>query len=439
MELPMLQKGFGVSMNQFNRADRLLCVLLILFIIVLFLKVTQRSLFMDGLFFCIEAALVGGIADWFAVTALFKKPLGFPYHTALIPRKREMLIHACVEMVQKEFFSKKKLILKLKKVNLLDSVLRYIERNHGREILAGLLLDFFEQALKKVDVEKVSLQLETEIKINLRKISLQHMSHRLLQWAIKTHKAQQLFDYFLVELNSILTSPDAKNKISLYLENYVQKQSRNIVFALVAFAAQRTEMINYEEAAEILQEQLLTFVEEISEKDNSLRHWGLMQLNQAMAELAANEACLEMVEVWRDGVLANLSLQAEIQRFIMSVILLCQRQPKDEPMHHSLVVQTPLANFIVEQVDKMIDILKQDHAVRQEVEAYLYDLIGRTLLQAQALLGVIVSETMKSLSDEELNELLYTKVEQDLTWIRMNGSILGAVLGLVIFIGMQIF
>ena len=40
------------------------------------------------LYWAVQSALIGSVADWFAVTALFRKPLGFPYHTALIPRNK---------------------------------------------------------------------------------------------------------------------------------------------------------------------------------------------------------------------------------------------------------------------------------------------------------------------------------------------------------------
>ncbi|MBQ3451489.1 MAG: DUF445 family protein, partial [Selenomonadaceae bacterium] len=54
----------------------------------------------EGFLFVTEAALVGGIADWFAVTALFKKPLGFSFHTAILPRRRKDFVKASVVMVQ---------------------------------------------------------------------------------------------------------------------------------------------------------------------------------------------------------------------------------------------------------------------------------------------------------------------------------------------------
>ena len=53
-----------------------------------------------------EAAVVGGLADWFAVTALFRHPLGLPIpHTAIIPKRRDRIIESVVSMVQDEWLS----------------------------------------------------------------------------------------------------------------------------------------------------------------------------------------------------------------------------------------------------------------------------------------------------------------------------------------------
>ena len=73
-----------------NKADKTLVLAAALFIFFLALNIEFKgNMLADFLLFVSEAALVGGIADWFAVTALFKKPLGFPYHTALLPKKRK--------------------------------------------------------------------------------------------------------------------------------------------------------------------------------------------------------------------------------------------------------------------------------------------------------------------------------------------------------------
>lgn len=426
-------------MNRFNKADRLLCILFLLFIVALFLKITYRgNIFTEGLFFCTEAALVGGIADWFAVTALFKKPLGFSYHTELIPRKREMLIQGCVQMVQNEFFSKKKLILKLKKVSLIDTLFIWIEENQGKEVFLGLLIEFIERSLMKIDSEKVAVKLEQEVKVNLKKIPLELLSRQVGHWVIQQHKEEEFFKYLLEELKKLLEGQAAQQKIIDYIEDYVEEQKKNILFALFAFAAQKTDIINYEEAAEVVREQLLNFVEELSEKDNPMRQWFLVKMQESIEELLKDETWQSMIKNWQDGIVENLSLQVEIKKFIDRLILSCKCQTIAQNSGNSLVSQSPITNFIVNEIDRGLAVLKTDVDTNQEVEAYLFDLVGRIILQAQALIGVIVNEVMEELSDEELNEMIYTKVDQDLTWIRMNGSIVGALLGFIIFSFMQV-
>ena len=94
-------------MDRFNRADKTLCVLFVCFLVVLALRTLYpQYIIFELLLFCSEASLVGGIADWFAVTALFKKPLGFPFHTAILPSRRDAFINSCVRMLQTEFLSK---------------------------------------------------------------------------------------------------------------------------------------------------------------------------------------------------------------------------------------------------------------------------------------------------------------------------------------------
>ena len=58
------------------------------------------------LYWAVQSALIGSVADWFAVTALFRKPLGFPYHTALIPRNKERLINGVIKLVETKMLTR---------------------------------------------------------------------------------------------------------------------------------------------------------------------------------------------------------------------------------------------------------------------------------------------------------------------------------------------
>lgn len=87
-------------MNYHKKANITLAVVLIGFLgSALLARNCPGILGFQLLKFVLEAALVGGLADWFAITAIFKKPLGWGFHTALIPRNRAKLIEAVAGMV----------------------------------------------------------------------------------------------------------------------------------------------------------------------------------------------------------------------------------------------------------------------------------------------------------------------------------------------------
>ena len=68
------------------------------------------------LYWAVQSALIGSVADWFAVTALFRKPLGFPYHTALIPRNKDRLINGVIKLVETKMLTKERCKVLLKNV-----------------------------------------------------------------------------------------------------------------------------------------------------------------------------------------------------------------------------------------------------------------------------------------------------------------------------------
>ncbi len=103
-----------------------------------------------------EAALVGGVADWFAVTALFRRPLGFPYHTSLIPRNRNKLVQATANMVQNELLSTESIQHKLGQIRFVDLLINWIEQKGGKVILADLVVSYASDVMAHVDIGKLS-------------------------------------------------------------------------------------------------------------------------------------------------------------------------------------------------------------------------------------------------------------------------------------------
>jgi uncharacterized membrane-anchored protein YjiN (DUF445 family) len=106
----------------------------------------------------------------------------------------------------------------------------------------------------------------------------------------------------------------------------------------------------------------------------------------------------------------------------------------DPLTEHMPALRTRLEEILRGEYRRMLQLVESDEGLRRSVGHFLYDLIARTALHAQTLVGVIVTQVLSRLTDEQLNHLVYDKVEPDLLWIRMNGSIVGAGIGLVLFL-----
>ena len=93
-----------------------------------------------------------------------------------------------------------------------------------------------------------------------------------------------------------------------------------------------------------------------------------------------------------------------------------------------------LQELLSQEYDRLLALMETNGNLHYMVEHFLYDMLARSALHAQTLVGIIVQDVLSRLTDEQLNRLVYDKVEPDLLWIRMNGSIVGAGIGLLLYL-----
>ena len=93
-----------------------------------------------------------------------------------------------------------------------------------------------------------------------------------------------------------------------------------------------------------------------------------------------------------------------------------------------------MKKIFAEEYDRLIKLLREDTPARAAFEKFVDELTARAALYAQPLVGVVARSALDKLTEEQLNNLVYDKAEQDFIWIRLNGSIVGSVVGLAIFI-----
>ena len=100
------------------------------------------------LFFVIQSALIGSIADWFAVTALFEKPLGFPYHTELLYRHRDEIIDSMTKIISEKLLQPNMWQDKLYQISFIDKLVGWLRGPNGREKFRSVLYEVAQRAYR---------------------------------------------------------------------------------------------------------------------------------------------------------------------------------------------------------------------------------------------------------------------------------------------------
>ena len=130
-----------------QRANAILALSFLCFLAIFWWWYTHDvTLWEELLFFVIQSALIGSIADWFAVTALFDKPLGFPYHTELLYRNRTQIIDSITKIISEKLLQPNMWQDKLYQISFMDKFIGWLRSPSGREKFRTLLYEVAQRA-----------------------------------------------------------------------------------------------------------------------------------------------------------------------------------------------------------------------------------------------------------------------------------------------------
>lgn len=416
-------------MNRWNKADKTLLCAALCFLMAVGIKITfPGNVVAEGFLFVTEAALVGGIADWFAVTALFKKPLGFPFHTAILPRRRKDFIKASVVMVQQEFFSRRTLFKKLGDFKLMPRIVDYLAKDSTRQFVTEELFRVVKKFFAAQDKEMRSKAIANELRRILRDIPAQGLIDDFGSHFKRNDKDKEIFVGIVKAMRKTAAKPETCDKLQAILEEYANEKTKNLggFSILMAGLAQMLDLVNFEEAAQIMQTQLLKLLDELA-GDTQLHRRTLNECRLKISELSDTTEFRDLVERIQIDAATALPLESAIE--LALIHLENQLRAPDARNLGGL-----LNKVFNDEYDKLIKLLREDTSARESFEKFIDELTARAVLHAQPLVGVVARSALEKLTEEQLNNLVYDKAEQDFIWIRLNGSIVGSVVGLAIFV-----
>lgn len=413
-------------MGNRNKANIILAIVFILFLISLVLKFFFKTGFIVNMFcFISEAALVGGIADWFAVTALFKKPLGFPWHTAIIPKNREKIIDSVSNLVKNELLSTESIIEKINYIKPAEHIINSLDDKTINKIADSLIENLSMNLSKNKD--KVSENIEGFIKENLKNVDLNMLINNNVQKALQEQKHKEWLISIIKSTSQLVEKDFVREKILNMLidfknaqENTQNKLGGFLVKTLFSIS-QNSDYNDMYSLSKLLQNELVKMLDEISVSQNPLFEEMLSKFEHMFECFEKEKSMHSSIELWKTGLIDHLELKDPIKDIITSMI--------ESDNKKAAVIE-----WMSDQLKKYLESLKHDSQLINQIDDMLKSVICRVVQSEHYIIEDIVREAFSSFTNERLNKFVDDKVGEDLQWIRINGSVVGAILGFTVFL-----
>ncbi|MFZ7935174.1 DUF445 domain-containing protein [Bacillus thuringiensis] len=369
-----------------------------------------------------EAGLVGGLADWFAVTALFRHPMGIPIpHTALLPKNRKRVTKGLIHTLENEWLTKESITNKVKEMQLAQMVLQIAEREMQSDAVKKGIVTIAEKAIVTIDTEKLAVIIEKELKTYLHTINTSNILQVLVDQLVVQEYDEKTLDYILVKVKDWTAQDEARYQLGSLgmkaMENI--KVDGFLQFTLKSFM----NIVDEDKIGGILQKFIISNINSLQEADNSTRQLILAKIRQEIINVKENEALLKELENWKEKWIANWNATDKIKEMLEQVQQRAVAFVNNEEFADKYVIP-----FLQKQMNK----IKEDEQTVQKIEEWLQKQVVTLVEKNHSKIGKLVQENLDKLDDKTLIEMIENNVGKDLQWIRVNGAVCGFMIGLIL-------
>ena len=369
-----------------------------------------------------EAGLVGGLADWFAVTALFRHPMGIPIpHTALLPKNRKRVTKGLINTLENEWLTKESITNKVKEMQLAQMVLQIAEREMQSDAVKKGIVTIAEKAIVSIDTEKLAVIIEKELKTYLHTMNTSNILQVLVDQLVVQEYDEKTLDYILVKVKDWTAQDEARYQLGSLgmkaMENI--KVDGFLQFTLKSFM----NIVDEDKIGGILQKFIISNINSLQDADNSTRQLILAKIRQEIINVKENEALLQELENWKEKWIASWNATDKIKEMLEQVQQRAVAFVNNEEFADKYVIP-----FLQKQMNK----IKEDEQTVQKIEEWLQKQVVTLVEKNHSKIGKLVQENLDKLDDKTLIEMIENNVGKDLQWIRVNGAVCGFMIGLVL-------
>lgn len=390
-------------------ATLLLCLMFVIYIIS---SLLEKNLPIFALFKAFsEAGMVGALADWFAIVALFRYPFGVPIpHTAIIPKNKNSIGKALADFIETNFLNENAIKEKIESSDPTKHVADWLSISSNRKSILNNVKSFIPDIFGVLQNEEIKLFLSKNLKDNLKNLNFAKLLQNILESLTKDNQHDKWIESIISEIKKLI------NKNKYYIRKKVEDQTPWWTFGILDNKIFESIMTNIND-----------FINEFeTNKDNKFRKEIDDRIAKLITGLGSDEKLISKVETFKNNIIENNELSGYISSFTADVV---KKLNDDINSDNSEILK--LADI---SLAKFADNLKNNNSVQNQLNNFVHDLAVSAVSSNSNKICSIITDTIEKWNEEEISRELELQVGKDLQYIRINGTLVGGLVGVGIYI-----
>lgn len=367
-----------------------------------------------------EAAMIGALADWFAVVALFRHPLGVPIpHTAIIPNKKNTIADSLAEFIRDKFLATDALISKLRGLNPAERISTFLSSEKNAGSVASGVSRVLVDSLGFIDDSRVRKIIHAAINNRIEKLDLATTAAQILDFLRKENRHQNVLDDVLRRFAAWLALPESQSKIATAIDKWINNEYP----MLSRMIPNRDQFM--QGAGEKIANRLNTFIQEVNvDPNHELRSRFDETLNEFTEKLRHNEALRDRIASIKQDIITNPALS----EYINSLWCDLKTWLQDDLGNQDSKIREKLANTAM----GLGRTLSKSQDLKDSINDHLEMMVRNYADNLRMGFARHISGTIRQWNDEDFVSEIELSIGSDLQFIRMNGTLVGGMIGLII-------
>lgn len=368
-----------------------------------------------------EAAMVGGLADWFAVVALFRNPLGMRIpHTAIIPQSKDRIADNLAGFVREKFLNPQVLTELIQRSDPAQLFATWLAEPSNARRVGRHTADLVSSWLDLVDDRRIQAFINDASRTVLGKLDFSKALGSVLDMLTQGGRHQQLLDMALIHVAAKLREPELRREVAERVINWLKSEHKYAQIVLP------TDWIG-DKAAEAASNGLNNFLDEVAKSPtHELREVFDRTLKALVTKLKTDE------EFHRRGqeIKAYVQNNPDLAEYARSLWVTLRDWLSNDLENSSSQLQQQVEQMSVWLGQKLV----QDEELRSSINDHMQSLASGAAPQFADFLTHHISDTVRKWDAQDMSRQIELSIGPDLQYIRISGTAVGCIIGILLFL-----